>query len=374
MKILIALNHPAHYHLFKNFTYEFRKRDHEIEYVIKQKDILEELLKSEGETYVKINEKKKLKSTTISILLEGFSELVRQNWHLLKHINKWKPDIMMGTDISITHVGKYKKIPSFVFNEDDIKYNQRFCYFSYPFASYIISPQSCGVGKFHKKKISYAGYHELAYLHPENFIPNKDKIRHLLKNRKRYFILRFSSFNACHDVGISGISNDLALNIVNILKPHGNIFITSERELIPNLEKYRLRLNFNDIHHALYYSDIYIGDSQSMAMEAAVLGVPSIRFNKFVDYFNVSVLDELEKKYKLTCSINANCPNKLEEKILEYLNTPSLKNKWHIKRKKMLSEKIDVSSFLVWFVENYPESVKIVKENECFKTNRIKEV
>jgi hypothetical protein len=29
----------------------------------------------------------------------------------------------------------------------------------------------------------------------------------------------------------------------------------------------------------------------------------------------------------------------------------------------MLSDKIDVTAFMVWFVENYPESVKIMKEN-----------
>ena len=29
----------------------------------------------------------------------------------------------------------------------------------------------------------------------------------------------------------------------------------------------------------------------------------------------------------------------------------------------MLFEKIDVTGFMVWFVENYPESVGIMKEN-----------
>ena len=33
------------------------------------------------------------------------------------------------------------------------------------------------------------------------------------------------------------------------------------------------------------------------------------------------------------------------------------------RRKKMLADKIDVTAFLVWFVENYPKSVKIMKGN-----------
>jgi hypothetical protein len=33
----------------------------------------------------------------------------------------------------------------------------------------------------------------------------------------------------------------------------------------------------------------------------------------------------------------------------------------------MLSEKIDVTAFLVWFIKNYPKSVKIMKENPEFQ-------
>lgn len=29
----------------------------------------------------------------------------------------------------------------------------------------------------------------------------------------------------------------------------------------------------------------------------------------------------------------------------------------------MLSDKIDVTAFMVWFIENYPKSAKIMKEN-----------
>jgi hypothetical protein len=33
----------------------------------------------------------------------------------------------------------------------------------------------------------------------------------------------------------------------------------------------------------------------------------------------------------------------------------------------MLSDKIDVTAFMVWFVENYPESAKIMKENPDYQ-------
>ena len=58
MRILIALNHPAHYYLFKYIIEGFKKRDYCVDIVIKEKDILEEILINEGQVYTKINEKK----------------------------------------------------------------------------------------------------------------------------------------------------------------------------------------------------------------------------------------------------------------------------------------------------------------------------
>jgi len=40
-----------------------------------------------------------------------------------------------------------------------------------------------------------------------------------------------------------------------------------------------------------------------------------------------------------------------------------IREEWQKKREKMLSEKIDVTAFLVWFVETWPDSRKIMKED-----------
>ncbi|RLC47850.1 MAG: hypothetical protein DRH57_03280, partial [Candidatus Cloacimonadota bacterium] len=93
----------------------------------------------------------------------------------------------------------------------------------------------------------------------------------------------------------------------------------------------------------------------------AVLGTPAIRCNDFVG--RISYLEEQEHKYGLTYGFKPNQFDNMVKKITELLNTPNLKQEWQKRRQKMLSEKIDVTAFMVWFVENYPESVKIMKEN-----------
>ena len=102
-----------------------------------------------------------------------------------------------------------------------------------------------------------------------------------------------------------------------------------------------------------------------MTSEAAVLGVPSLRCNTFVG--RISYLEEEEHRYALTFGFTPDNFDKLLEKLEELLSNPNLKDEWQEKRKKLLSEKIDVSAFFTWFIENYPESKRIMKENPDYQ-------
>ena len=96
-----------------------------------------------------------------------------QDFNLWKYVRKWRPDIMLGTDISISHIGKIMSISTIVLNEDDYDVNKLFCLATYPFANHILSPEICNVGKYWKKKIAYEGYQKIAYLHPNYFQPKE---------------------------------------------------------------------------------------------------------------------------------------------------------------------------------------------------------
>ena len=224
---------------------------------------------------------------------------------------------------------------------------------AYPFARHIVAPEGCSTGKWEKKTLRYPGYHELAYLHPHHFTPDRGKIEKLIDLTKPYFIIRFSRLNAHHDEGKSGITDQLAQRIIQLLEPCGNIYITSERELPGALQHYRLKINSIDMHHALYYAHMCIGDSQTMTAEAAVLGTPALRFNDFVG--RLGYLEE--HKYGLTYGIKTSAPEALYQKIQELVNMPDLKQQWQQRRQKMLAEKIDVTRFMVQLIENYPGSL-----------------
>lgn len=278
-----------------------------------------------------------------------------------------RPQIVLGTSVIISIVGRYLKYKSIIVNEDDFDIVQKTVDFGYPFASHILCPVVCRTGNFESKSIKYEGYHELAYLHPNHFTPDIKIVKSYFPGDETFFLIRFAKLSAHHDIGIRGINDKIALKIIEILKPRGKVLITSERKLSPEFEDYRISINPLDIHHVMAFATMYIGDSQTMAAEAGVLGVPFIRFNDFVG--RIEYLNELENKYRLGFGIRTSEEEKLIQTVNTLLNTPDLRKEWQIRRKRMLDDKIDVAAFMTWLINNYPESVKTLKQNPEYQNS-----
>jgi len=75
---------------------------------------------------------------------------------------------------------------------------------------------------------------------------------------------------------------------------------------------------------------MYIGDSQSMATEAALLGVPSLRYNSFVGEKDMSNFIKLEKELGLL--FNFNDFDLLLKKASVLISNTSLSSDWQEKR------------------------------------------
>lgn len=357
MKVLIQLSHPAHFHLYKNVINNLMKDGHSVFILIKTKDILEDLLKNAGLPYFNI-----LLSAHRSSKFGILYDMLVRDFKILNFCIKNKIDLLTGSTPEVAHVSSLLNIGSVNIGEDDMSVVPAFSKIAGPFIKTILSPVSCDNGKWEKKTIHYEGFQKLAYLHPKRFEPKKSIVESYgIKTDKPYFLLRFAQLNAHHDQGIHGIDTEIAQHLIDLFSQHGNIYITSERELEPQFEQYRLHINPLDIHHVMAYATMYVGDSQSMAVEAAMLGVPSLRFNDFNGKKKIGVLTELEDKYQLTYGIPSSEPDALYRKIVELLAIPDLRQEWQRRREKMLADKIDVTAFFTWFIENYPDSAPIAR-------------
>ena len=339
MRFLFYLGHPAHYHNFKHSIRILSENGHAVKVVARGKDVLFDLLEREDWDLIKLPERKPSGKLGLVFSIAG-RELT-----MLRIARKFKPNLMAGTDLVITHVGKVLGIPSVIVNEDDSAAIPLMAKYAFPYATAILAPNCCDQSPANHKKIGYEGYHELAYLHPNIFKSTRDQLPESLRAVEKYFILRFASLHAHHDAGRKGISDALALKLIGILEPYGKVYITSERPFAERLEPYRLPVHPADMHHVMAHAAMYIGDSQTMAAEAAVLGVPSIRFNDFVG--ELAYLEELEHKYQLTRGIKTSEPDLLLDVVGQYAKDESITATFKQRQSAMLSATISVTPFWV---------------------------
>ncbi len=361
MRILIDINHPAHFHNYKYLSKELIEKGHKVFWTVKNIPSAVTLLRNSNFD-IKVLPRKRYGI---------FSKIVFQiiyDFLILVYCLKNKIEIAVGTSVSIAHVSKITGIKSIVLDDDDDDVQPLMRDYVHPFAGSLLSPDCLKYKRKRNDTIYYPGYHELAYLHPKRFVPDPSILKEADVNEGEiYFVLRFNTFKAHHDSGAIGISKEQKLIIINTLKGFGRIFITTEGEIEPELEQYKLKTDPGKIHSLLYYAHLFIGDSQTMTTEAALLGIPALKCNSFAG--RLSVPNELEGKYKLCYSFLPENFDKMVERLKEMLNASDLKEEWVKRKNRMLVDKIDVTSFLVWFIERYPESVDLVKEPGIFEKN-----
>ena len=357
---MVQLSHPAHFHLYKIVAKNLIADGNNVLFVIKSKDILETLLQNAGLPYVNINQHAH-RGSKLGIL---WDMLVRE-WRIIKLCRQYKIGLITGSTPETAHVSWLMRIHGINTGEDDLDVVPAFKKIAGPLIQCFVAPDPCDAGPVEANTSHYPGYHELAYLHPNHFKADAAVVKgYGIDVEKPYFVLRFASLNAHHDSGIKGINTEIAQRLVNILSPHGRIYITSERPLEPQFEQYRIKINPLEMHHVMAFASLYIGDIQTMATEAGVLGVPFVRFNDFVG--RIGYLRELEDKYELGYGIKASAEGSVDalcERVETLVSMPSAERKatFAVRREKMLSDKIDCAKFLTYFIENYPQSVEETK-------------
>src|SRR5262249_35520200 len=98
-------------------------------------------------------------------------ELVSRDLALRKVVRETRPDVMLAIGGTfIAHVGALTGVPSLVFYDTENAKLQNAI--TYPFASLVAVPRCYGAW-VPKKHVRYDGYHELAYLHPAYFQPDR---------------------------------------------------------------------------------------------------------------------------------------------------------------------------------------------------------
>ena len=342
MKILVDINHPAHVHYFKNFIWEMKKKGHSILITASEKDVTYALLDLYGFNYIPMG-------SYGNSLIEKLINIPIMDLKLFKTAKSFDPDIFLGFgSIRCAHASTLMKKPCI--NLDDTEHSIQEHLLYVPFSDAVLTP-SCFKRDLGKKQIRYNGYTELSYLHPNRYTPNPEVLDGIgLCKDDQFIVLRFVSWAASHDLGQHGIGNKM--KFIRELESYGQVLISSEGRRERDLERYKINISPEKLHDLMYYASLYIGEGATMATEAALLGTPSIYISSLAR--TMGNFNELEKDYELLYSYKETTEALF--KVFELMREPGVKAKWQSKRKKLLEDKIDVTAFIIWMVENYPES------------------
>jgi len=344
MKILIDMGHPAHVHLFKNFIWEMENRGHDIKVTARDKDVTRQLLDAYNIPYELVGT---MRGGKINLILEW----IYRDLKILTIARKFKPDILIGVlNPAIAHAAKILGKKSIIFTDSEpevVKYPIADL-ITTPFADVILTLRSVR-HNYGKKEVRINSYKELAYLHPHWFTRNPSVLDSLgLKEGEEFVLLRFVAWGAYHDVDRQGFDSKAKKALIEKIEPYARVFISSESTLPEEFERFRIPIRPEQIHDLLSYAKLFIGDSQTMTTEAAILGTPAVRFNSFVGNRDMGNFVELEEKYGLI--FNYQDPVQAIEKAVELVKRPDLKSEWNQRKESVINDKIDLSRFFIDFV------------------------
>lgn len=343
MKVMISISHPAWVHQFHNILEQMIARGDDVLIVAIRKDgdltLLDEYIipyKVVGNTTGKGN------------IQKGWLFI----WQSLVHCYyalRFRPDILIGRCSPMLAVAASVVHKKHIIFEDteSVKFSLNIC----KRLSYEILTSTSFELDLGQKQRRVDTYKELFYLHPKYFKPNPDIVRNNgIDPEKPYIILRCVAWNAIHDIGYKGISNEMLEKMVKELSKYANVYISSEKVLGSTLLPYQLNSRFQDIHHILAFAQLYIGEGATMASESAVLGTHAIYLNTI----SCGSTNELQNRYGLMDCYNDLDENRYQrglDRAIELLQDPELKIKEKEKANKMLADKIDINEYYIQQVD-----------------------
>lgn len=362
MKILIDIGHPAHVHYFKNLIFKKQKEGWSFRIVARDKDVAHALLNAYKIPFVS-------KGKGGKNFFGKLKFFFKSNHIIYQQAREFQPDLVVScASPYIWWTYLFLGVPHYTIDDTEISKIGRIVYA--PTAKKIINP-SCYQLNFSPKQVFFNSYFELFYLHPNFFKPQLDfrkKINACFPDG--YAVVRFVNKEAVHDRGRSALTKELQNYIVNEVKKIIPIIVSSEDRNYVNATN-DFQFKPEEIHEVLAGAKLLIGESATMASEAAVLGVPSIYF----DDIGRGYTDEQREKYQLIYQFGLTRKD-VQEALISIPSMISEVNQKQVKlnHHKLLSDKINPTKFLVELIQEGEKEIRNSKSPQVVKGLRAKVV
>jgi uncharacterized protein len=342
MKILFDIAHPAHVHFFKHMIRGLEDRGHQTRILAREKDVTAALLDRLGFRYETVGRAGRKSVAGMA------GELWQRDLALVRMARSFGADMILTRNPAGAQAGRLLGVRS-VFDTDDGRSAGLHFWAAAAFAHVITTPDCTGE-RYGKRHVRYPGYKQTAYLHPTHFIPDATVLSALgVRPGERYSIVRFVAMTASHDSGEAGLPLEAKRALIARLQKVGRVFLSSEAELPEDFAAMRFPLPPDRLHDALAFAELLVGDSQTMAAEAAVLGTPSLRVSSWTG--RLAYLRELEEKYGMTFAYPPERADALLAHLDRWLASGGLREQMKPNHQRLLAEKTDVAQWFIRFIE-----------------------
>lgn len=333
MRVVVTIQHAGHVHFFKHVVDELMARGHVVRVYARDNEASVDLLESCDVDY------EVLAGASDSLLSLAAAQGVYEA-RLLQRATSFDPDVMTAIGgVAVSHVASLVGARSVVFY--DTEHATLIRRLAFPFADTVCTPE-CFTDDLGTRHVRYPAYHELAYLHPEQFTPDGRVLEAVDVDPERdTVLLRLGDWSSSHDVGVSGIDDPVEL-VEKLESVGAEVLLSAEGDLPPELRPRAFSLPPDRFHDLLAAIDLYVGEGGTTAAECAALGTPAV----YVSELRLGYLDELESEYGLV--VNCADPDRNDaafEAACRLLEKPAAE--FERRRERLLVEKVDPTEFIV---------------------------
>ncbi len=335
-RIHFDVTHPAHVHLFRYAIRELVDDGHHVVVSSREKELTTDLLDALDIPHTVL-------STMGDRKVELASEWIGRSVRTLEYDRQFDPDVVVSR-LSPSAVAAAAAMGAGSVAFHDHEGTNRLAGLLAPFLDRICTPASfeADFGAPHRR---HEGVQELAYLHPNRFTPDRDRLReHGVEPDDPYSVLRLVSMGAHHDVGLKGISEPAQRRLVDELSAHGPVYVSAEGSVSNDLSAEPMPVPPELMHDLLGEASLLVTDSNTMATEAGLLGTPVVRSGAYAatdEFSNFTVLGEaglVESIADETAAV---------ERAIELAADPDATDRWQRQREAYLADATDVTRYMV---------------------------
>jgi hypothetical protein len=328
MYALVAVSEPHHVHFYRHAIEELRRRGHRVTVAATADEEVLDLLAAHGIDHTVLSPS--VDSPDGEPSTRGMSAV-----RLFATARRARPDVVTAVaDSALAYVASLTGIRCVLFPDGDVSAGLEF-------ADEVHTPVTT-VADYGPRQRRYAGFPELAAVHPDRFQPDRDRLREATLDTEEPYVLLEPGTDEDPRAPLSPTTRRL-LRVY--LDNHATVYRVTDRRTIVDVETgATYTVDGPHYHDLLGFASLYVGTDRRRATETALLGTPSLWARPDSTEPRPGTVAALVAR-GLLCVPDDDAA--LLERVFDLVPNPTSSGVWRQRRDSLLEDTVDVTTHVV---------------------------